>query len=41
MSKYLLKVKKRIEENSKNDYALVINDESKILLLYRENKNEE
>lgn len=33
--------KKRIEENSKNDYALVKNDESKILLLYRENKNEE
>ncbi len=33
--------KKRIEEYSKNDYALVRNDESRILLLYKENKNEE
>lgn len=33
--------KKRIEEHSKNDYALVRNDESRILLLYRKNKNEE
>lgn len=33
--------KKRIEENSKKDFALVRNNDSKILILYRENKNEE